>query len=844
MTPVGVSQANTSAGRVVNSNAIASSANASSVKVHPKHHSHGLRRTMPRILVKNNTNTNTNNSSNSTTGQVDRTRSVSMSSSQQTPMRATMTTTSVRAHVATAKPTSSTRQESSSSALHSTSTSVPTAAQKTSRMREVLASIPDFSVKPKRRTNKKMSTAAQLEQTREGCIDLETPDSILVDANLRQLLNKHTFSILPPLYQYKLIQLLPSVDRPSLSSTPEDNVTAGEGSSTGGASGGGLRLSSSSLNNEFFARACLEWRDRLAEGEFTPDNQMKLKSEADRERGKVDPWKVKHFEPFWGANQQRETTTRSNSGSSRAKLKAARGGSGGATSAFGKVSGQSGTVLVDAQQQQQQRNRPPIKTTIKLRPMHSVEVKKMNNSSSTVFASSGSAGKTVNSSSAVDDQQLLSPRTLRTVGARTRSSAMISTTVVSTDGNSGSSIKSQLDSPVPPSPSKINSVPDLLPIRTKTVTKPEQQSNKPRSEAVLVDGVEMVPKVNNVSGSLKRQSPSSMEEMRKGGVDTSPGVSNKIMKCDPVEPEDVDSVDGNDDKKQKDVMKMEVEDSDPRVDQQKDGDDEEEEQRSLEESVEGQQDLSTSGNNNNNTLPTEPDMSMSYMESAGEGMLSPIHLEEYFSDIQDADDKSDVVPVASAYEVKMESRHSSTDGESGSHYEGVGRGLGSENNSGGETGTGGTDEATPGSSLEASVTEEAPEMMDSREEEDDDEEGEEEEVHLQLGLDIATDGQLTESTGEAVIPVMLPGDGSCIANVEELEPTIQNIPLTVGGTGIAADQDVIDETFTDAENYVLESGEIAATAEPSLPVDHHLVGDDEKLTEEMQNELLEVASGE
>lgn len=81
-------------------------------------------------------------------------------------------------------------------------------------MREVLASIPGFSVKPpRRRSNKKLSAAAQLEQTKEGCIDLETPDSILVSTNLRSLLNKHTFSSLPPLYQYKLMQLLPSVDR-------------------------------------------------------------------------------------------------------------------------------------------------------------------------------------------------------------------------------------------------------------------------------------------------------------------------------------------------------------------------------------------------------------------------------------------------------------------------------------------------------------------------------------------------------------------------------------------------------------------------------------------------------
>lgn len=155
-------------------------------------------------------------------------------------------------------------------------------------MREVLASIPGFSIKPRKRSNKKLSTAAQIEQTKEGCIDLETPDSILVNTNLRALLNKHTFSILPPLYQYKLVQLLPNVDRQGMSSQPDVPT----------------RLSTSGLNNEFFARACQEWRERLAEGEFTPENQQKIKSEAEREKSKLDPWKLKHFEPIWGEKNQ------------------------------------------------------------------------------------------------------------------------------------------------------------------------------------------------------------------------------------------------------------------------------------------------------------------------------------------------------------------------------------------------------------------------------------------------------------------------------------------------------------------------------------------------------------
>lgn len=156
-----------------------------------------------------------------------------------------------------------------------------------STMREVLASIPGFCMKPRKRSGKKLSTAAQLQQAREGCIDLETPDSILVNTNIRALLNKHTFSLLPPLYQYKLGQLLPSVDRLSPSG----------------------RLNSSSLNNEFFARACLQWQDSLSGGELTPENQQKIKTEAEKEKSKIDPWKLKHFEPIWGEKSRKDKSS-------------------------------------------------------------------------------------------------------------------------------------------------------------------------------------------------------------------------------------------------------------------------------------------------------------------------------------------------------------------------------------------------------------------------------------------------------------------------------------------------------------------------------------------------------
>nr|XP_027230478.1 polycomb protein Asx-like [Penaeus vannamei] len=149
-------------------------------------------------------------------------------------------------------------------------------------MQTYLAAIPGF--KPRKRSQRKLSAAAQLAQTKEGNVDLETPDSILTSVNLRALLNKHTFGSLPPAYQHRLIKLLPMVDQ----SVGADDT---------------LKVIPTGLNNEFFGRACESWRCRLGEGEFTHDNQVKLKVEAERERTKLDPWKVAHFEPLWGVKQ-------------------------------------------------------------------------------------------------------------------------------------------------------------------------------------------------------------------------------------------------------------------------------------------------------------------------------------------------------------------------------------------------------------------------------------------------------------------------------------------------------------------------------------------------------------
>ncbi|XP_070555829.1 putative Polycomb group protein ASXL2 isoform X2 [Ptychodera flava] len=146
---------------------------------------------------------------------------------------------------------------------------------------EIMASMPGLSRKPRKTFKKKISHSTQIQRSKVGCVDLETPDSILVNTNLRALINKHTFTSLPSVCQQKLLQLLPSVDR----------IMGADGA---------WRLSSSALGNEFFARACIEWRERLGDGEFTPENKLKVKQETEREQAKLDPWKAKHFEPVWG----------------------------------------------------------------------------------------------------------------------------------------------------------------------------------------------------------------------------------------------------------------------------------------------------------------------------------------------------------------------------------------------------------------------------------------------------------------------------------------------------------------------------------------------------------------
>ncbi|KAK6303589.1 hypothetical protein J4Q44_G00260430 [Coregonus suidteri] len=111
-------------------------------------------------------------------------------------------------------------------------------------------------------------------------VDFETPGSILVNTNIRALINMRTFSAFPAHSQHQLLQLLPEVDR----QVGPDGLA---------------RLSNSALNNEFFTHASQSWKERLAEGEFTHEMQVRFRQEMEKEK-KVEAWKEKFFEEYHG----------------------------------------------------------------------------------------------------------------------------------------------------------------------------------------------------------------------------------------------------------------------------------------------------------------------------------------------------------------------------------------------------------------------------------------------------------------------------------------------------------------------------------------------------------------
>ncbi|XP_051788380.1 putative Polycomb group protein ASXL1 isoform X2 [Erpetoichthys calabaricus] len=144
-----------------------------------------------------------------------------------------------------------------------------------------LRSRPEFGRKPGQQFKSlHKSRTGPLKRRRGEEVDFETPGSILVNTNIRALINTRTFAALPSHFQQQLLLLLPEVDR----------QVCVDGMS---------RLSSSALNNEFFTHASQCWKERLADGEFTHEMQVRIRQEMEKEK-KVELWKEKFFEDYYG----------------------------------------------------------------------------------------------------------------------------------------------------------------------------------------------------------------------------------------------------------------------------------------------------------------------------------------------------------------------------------------------------------------------------------------------------------------------------------------------------------------------------------------------------------------
>lgn len=126
------------------------------------------------------------------------------------------------------------------------------------------------------------SLKRQLQEIRqERKLNLQTADSVVVAINLRSILTLDALHSLPPECQSQLTRLLPKLDQ----------IQASDGS---------IKLSDTALSNEYFAKFCTQYQEKLSDNKLTGEAVEQAKSDTSKELAKLDPWKLKHFEPIWG----------------------------------------------------------------------------------------------------------------------------------------------------------------------------------------------------------------------------------------------------------------------------------------------------------------------------------------------------------------------------------------------------------------------------------------------------------------------------------------------------------------------------------------------------------------
>lgn len=121
----------------------------------------------------------------------------------------------------------------------------------------------------------------QLQEIREEkVINLQTPDSVIVATNLKSILTLQTMQTLPLESQQQLIKLLPEFDQ-----IDSDDPS---------------KLNKNVLNNEYFAKFCEQYLEKLSDNRLSVEAIEQAKADTNRDLSKLDPWKLKNYEPIWG----------------------------------------------------------------------------------------------------------------------------------------------------------------------------------------------------------------------------------------------------------------------------------------------------------------------------------------------------------------------------------------------------------------------------------------------------------------------------------------------------------------------------------------------------------------
>lgn len=136
------------------------------------------------------------------------------------------------------------------------------------------------SCKPLKRRGRPSYKRQLSEIKDEGKLNLESSESILAITNLKSILSLESFESLPNECKRQLVKLLPDIDQVNVN--------------------GSLTPSETSLSNHHFARFCEQYTERLAENKLKPEAIEKRKNETTKELCKLDPWKLKNYEPIWG----------------------------------------------------------------------------------------------------------------------------------------------------------------------------------------------------------------------------------------------------------------------------------------------------------------------------------------------------------------------------------------------------------------------------------------------------------------------------------------------------------------------------------------------------------------